>query len=546
MRYSKFTFPFIVMNTPSHPPVIKNRRKQKHFFCNPCSISMNPIIIDRLTDMQNCISICSNSIVQLVNSITPVATVQGTDNYTVTVRIVSGLEVTAAASTDNNFVKNGQVSDKSPAFVTVKNPYNEPFDQADIKITFDERYTGSPYAIQSSLVEESSDTQTGTVYGFRIQPLYVGVAGYTVTYQNTQLTNGRITISKEEQLSAGWTWLALSTTGGNVSELFKSDLVEIRSQKHLMFYDQAYGYVGTLTVLNPEDAMYKVKTSKAAKVNLGSNVVISPVAVQQKTIKKGYNWVNYPYEFDLPLNRIAEIYAGSFKPAYGDVIIMQDGFAIFDEATGDWASTTNFSLKEGKGFMYFSKDDSEKQFVFDPSLEPAANGQIPYVPGPTEPSNPVKAFANNVVDNILQYDVHAFADNMSMVAEIQGLDNPEDYTLGAFVDDECRGRGSVAVDGKMFVSAVGTSGEYVTFKLVNNHTGKVIPVEGTVSFSQMQGTLRAPVKLHTSIATSIDKTEGTAQTAEAYDLSGRRIAGNQRGVSIQRMADGSVRKVVKN
>ena len=481
--------------------------------------------------------------VTLKDGITPVPTFQGQASYTVTVEIRSGLQVAFRAG-ETNFVKNGQVSTAYPAYVDVTNPYNEAFDPADLAIQFDYRYeaAGLRYAEQRSIESVASQGDV-TSYGFLIEPLFVGTSNFRVIYNGAVINEaegGSINIRKEETLATGWTWLALSTMGGNVADLIdQSKLVEIRSQQELLWNDGTYGYVGTITTLSPYQAMYKVKTSAAMTVNWGTETLSKP---GDKDVYKGYNWVNYPYEFDLTADRIPEMLGPDFTPNDGDRIIIQNGFAEYDATTRSWNADAAFKLQEGKGFMYFCNltEVLEPQYItFDPNLQPAANA-------PSEPSNPVKAFARSTVDNILQYDVHAFADNMSMVAEIQDLENPEDYTLGAFVDDECRGRGSVAVDGKMFVSAVGTSGEYVTFKLVNNHTGKVIPVDGTVSFSQMQGTLRAPVKLHTSIATGIDKTEGSVQTTEAYDLSGRRIAGNQRGVSIQRMADGSVRKVVKN
>lgn len=482
--------------------------------------------------------------VTLVNGITPVPTFQGQASYTVTVNILSQLDITAQLTNNLSYVKNGtQVSENSPAYVYVNNPGNEPFDPADLMITFGNRYeteTGDvfPYAIQSSVVKEGVDETNGDTYGFRIQPLFIGYPSFSVTYQGQELVNGVITISKEEALSAGWTWLSMVGSGGSLDGLLtQADIVEVRSQEQLLWNDPTYGYVGNLLNLLPEEGMYKIKTNKATKVDEGSFAAISPVAAQTKTIYPRYTWVNYPYEFDLTADRFAELLGADFKPAYGDRIITQTGFAEFDEVTGAWAADATFALKEGQGFMYYSKDVEEKRMTFSPSL-------LPTVPNA---AGGVKRFAPRTVaaDDILEYDVHAFADNMSMVAEIQGLENPEDYTLGAFVDDECRGRGRVAVDGKMFVSAVGTSGEYVSFKLVNNSTGQVLPIDGVVSFSQIQGSLRAPVKLNMPIATGINKTNGTMQSTEAYDLSGRRITGNQRGVSIERMADGSVRKVVK-
>lgn len=481
--------------------------------------------------------------VSLNEGITQDATFQGQDNYTVIVNITSALEVWAEAGA-TEFVKNGtKVSENTPAIVYVKNPANEAFDPNDLEITFSDAYNDQgviiPYAIQRSVVQGQTTAEGATTYEFRIQPLFTGTASFDVVYNGNMLTVGRITIIKEEELSAGWTWVSLSTNGGEVSKLFtQADIVEMRSQEDLLWNDANYGLVG-FNYLSVLDGMYKVKTNKATKVNWGSGNAMEVLSGQQtgpKTIYPRYTWVNYPYQFELSLDRLSELFGGNnFAPADGDRIITQDGFAEY--GANGWTSSNTFSLKEGQGLLYYSKSADNKRLTFPTDLMPDASIL-------QAPAAPVKAFTHSVVDDILEYDVHAFADNMSMVAEVKGLDNPEDYTIGAFVDDECRGRGSMAVDGKMFISAVGTSGEDVTFRLVNNRTGQITSLEGTVSFGQIKGSLRAPVMLSIPTPTGVNSVNGTKVSNEAYDLSGRRIVGSQRGISIVRQADGSVRKVV--
>lgn len=482
--------------------------------------------------------------VTLVDGITTLPTFVGQASYNVTVHINSQLTVTAEPTTDLYYVKNGtEVSTTSPAKVYVLNPGNEPFNPDDLKITFQSRYSTTasefPYAVQSSLVTEGNDPIKGDIYSFRIQPLYVGSPTFNVTYQGLNLTNGSITIDKQETFSAGWTWLSLATDGGSVSKLFtKEDLVEIRSQEELLWNDPTYGYIGALTDLSGDFGMYKVKTNKATSIYWNGNAIMAslPSETYNKAIVQGYNWVNYPYEFSLELSRIPEIFGADDNPADGDRIITQTGFIVYSTADNGWTGDTSFELNEGEGFMYYRNSTEGITMKFPAALIPTASN----------PTSGVKRFVpQNAADDVLRYDVHAFADNMSMIAEVKGLENPEEYTLGAFVNDECRGRGRVAVNGKMFVSAVGKSGEYMSFKLVNNNTGKVLPVDGVVSFSQIQGSLHAPVKLTMPIATGINQTGESLQPTESYDLSGRQIQGSQRGISIQRMSDGSVRKVVK-
>ena len=491
----------------------------------------------------------ANVTVTLVDGITPMETFQGQDHYTVRVNIVSAMSVTFRAGA-TELVKNGtNVSPVSPAYVDVYNPANEPFSTDDLIIQFDSRYEAEAirYAIQRGVTAAEAVEEDMLAFGFQVQPLFVGTCGYRVIYAGDVIGEGRVTISKQDDLQAGWTWLSLTGDGGEVNSLItQADLTEVRSQQQLLWNDPVYGYVGDLTTMTPYDGMYKVKTNKLTSVNWGTSAIMRGWQSNgySKSIRKGYNWVNYPYEFSLPGSRIGEFLGETFKPADGDRIITQFGFAEFTD--GAWIYADDFELQEGMGLMYYSTADENPEALPAIVCSPAL---APYPQGPQiEPVAPVKGFVpRRVADDILQYDVHAFADNMSMVAEVQDLDNPEDYTLGAFVDDECRGRGRVAVDGKMFVSAVGKSGENVTFKLVNNRTGEMKAVEGVVPFSRLQGSLRTPVMLSIPTPTGISAVNNseTNNAAAVYDLSGRRIAGNQRGISIQRMADGSVRKVVK-
>ena len=461
----------------------------------------------------------------------------GPDRYTVTVNITTAVTMNVQATEDLNFFK---MEPRTLATVTVNNPKQENFKPTDLAITFSERYPGLPYATCEP--KEMSAEGATTTYELVLTPLYVGRCECNVTHLGKSLLPQAvvINISKKDVLSKGWTWLSLITDGGNVSEfLTKDDIVEVRSQDKLTYNDPQYGYFGHLTTLSANEGMYKVMTNKETSVNWGSNAILNSNAqgVPNKVINKGFNWVNYPYEFDVTPDRITEFLGADFTPADGDRIITQgSGFAVYKAETTNWTADETFALKEGKGLMYYSTADDAKTITFN--LIPIAK--------PAEGNVRAESFTMpSLADEILQYDVHAFADNMSMIAEVENLDFPEDYTLGVFVNGKCRGRGRVAVDGKMFVSAVGISGENVTFKLVNNFTGDILPVEGTVSFGMVKGSLQAPVKLNAGDATGINKVGGTQQTNEMYDLSGRRVTGSQRGVIIERMDNGTIRKVVK-
>ena len=129
--------------------------------------------------------------------------------------------------------------------------------------------------------------------------------------------------------------------------------------------------------------------------------------------------------------------------------------------------------------------------------------------------------------DIWEYDASQFADNMAIVAEIAELENPEDYTIGAFVGDECRGMGKVVKDGKMMISVAGKSGETVSFRLHNEYTGEFIPLETEVRYSNRLGSLKSPLIITGSSITGVSEITTDGNDGESYyDLSGRKVEGN--------------------
>ena len=461
----------------------------------------------------------------------------GQDSYPILVNIISRLNLQVQLSDQTTFVK-GYVDKASPALVYVKNPGNEPFAPNDLAIKFDDRYEGFPYAEQTSVVPMGEDEATGAkIYGFYILPKFVSErANYIVTHQGSGIEKDAdgndvyhsITITQEQQLAEGWNWISVnaltSPDGNDVNAVFtQADIVEMRSQSQILYNDPTYGYFGDLTRLNGIDAMYKVKTNKATTAQWGAtNAFLCKQSFAQ--ISKGYNWINNPYEFDIPASRIDEFFGANFTPTDGDMIITLEGsFAQYSD--GAWVASDNFALKEGKGLIYFSNAETAEQMTIDFNRNLAPQAEAAPVKG-------VRDLEDNMAADLFQYNPHAFADNMAMVATIEGLENPENYTLGVFVGDECRGRGQVVKDGKMFVSAVGKVGERLTFKLANNRTGEVTDLEDTMTYSLIKGSLKAPVQLSGTTVTGIAKTMDEAQDEAIYDMSGRRVEKMQKGIYI--------------
>ena len=139
---------------------------------------------------------------------------------------------------------------------------------------------------------------------------------------------------------------------------------------------------------------------------------------------------------------------------------------------------------------------------------------------------------------------------MAIVAEIEKLENPEDYTIGAFVDGECRGMGKVVKDGKMMINVAGESGEVVSFRLHNESTGEYFDLDTKVNYSQKIGSLKCPLSISSPVMTGITTIETDDADEETYyDLYGRRVDGNNStGIHIVKTVQNgkvTVKKVIK-
>jgi hypothetical protein len=147
--------------------------------------------------------------------------------------------------------------------------------------------------------------------------------------------------------------------------------------------------------------------------------------------------------------------------------------------------------------------------------------------------------------SVWHYDHTQFAGNMTMVASLADVENPEDYTIGAFVGNECRGEGSFD-RGLAFITVHTDGGEEVTFRLHNELTGEYFDIDQTVTSTMRLGSVKAPVQLTSSnVVTGIATVECSAFSAESYDLNGRAVNGHAKGITIHKMQDGTMKKVVR-
>ena len=324
----------------------------------------------------------------------------------------------------------------------------------------------------------------------------------------------------------GWDWIYapdiidLTDNGNNPAYLNflniddNNKVIEIRSQTELLYNDKTYGFIGTIEQLTPLDGMYKIK----AKYADASNCVLSTKKDGWTRagfrVNKGYTWVGYSNEWNITLDEFNLIDANI--PSEGDRIIGKTNFAEY--SGGEWVGV-DFNFEVGKGYIYYnaSEEINSISFEYFPDFSTQTYSSI---------HMSAKGQSKRNGSDVWNYDASQYADNMAIVAEIEGLENPEDYSIGAFVGDECRGMGKVVKDGKMMINVAGKSGETVTFRLHNEYTGEFIPLETEVRYSNGYGSLKSPLAITgPSISGISEITTGENDEETYYDLHGRKVEG---------------------
>lgn len=317
----------------------------------------------------------------------------------------------------------------------------------------------------------------------------VGAGTITVKYGATSFGFASIEVGQQISYEPGWKWVSFYSAmqpRDTIYNHYGDKLLEIRSQKQLLYNDPIYGYFGDISALEKGEC-YKVRVKDGAAagtfVTYDNSYAGSSVT---KQLNKQWNWLGNPYQYD---QNLAEALSG-FTPATGDRIVSKDhGFAEYK--SGSWTGTLTV-LKNGFGYMYYNAGADNKNLIYKSET---AMGQ-------KEPTSNAKTVKQQ--PGVWVYNSAPFADNMTIIAEIPEITNLNHYSVGAFVGNECRGEGT-AVEGKFFITVHGESGEQVDFKLYNKLTGEYHDVENGVMLTKMAGTLTSPLPLAMGAATGIDQ-----------------------------------------
>lgn len=353
----------------------------------------------------------------------------------------------------------------------------------------------------------------------------LGDGEFQVNYNGEQMGVTSFNVGAEIKLESGWNWMsnytessiALKQAGSTdyITEYFTGSnmIKEARSQTELLYNDtEKYGAFGTIEEFKP-NTMYKVHMAGPRSFYPES----TELASSEVTIKtKGYTWFNYP----IVGNHSMEYFnnQADLDGFDGCVIMGKEGFAEYN--TGKWIASGNFKLETGKGYIFYMPEAGKLVLDFGES----------YVDEGTSTS--AKSLSSNA--NVWKYDASQFADNMAIVAKINGIEASSRYSVGAFVGEECRGMGQFVTDDVMFINVAGKSGEKVNFRLYDSETGCYADILEGMSYSMKAGSLKAPVSLTPEAAvTGISTVESVMQNnVKAFNVQGQQVGANAKGIII--------------
>lgn len=301
-------------------------------------------------------------------------------------------------------------------------------------------------------------------------------------------------------LAKGWNWVSSNLADEdfqNVKSFIKP--IEDKVERLVGFdteliRDPQLGLTGDLTVLTPS-ASYLMQTNDVVD-NTWNGHAYKPETTAV-TLKKGWNWISYLPIYENTLEKALE----AVSPDEGDIIKDYTRFATY--TGGKWEGTLT-AMTPGVGYMYYSGKSKSFHYPIQRVFSVETD---------------VRRIAVDNVPSSWQFDSHKYPYNMNMIATVQtggttalaGL-----FTVGAFVDDECRGIGQYVGD-KLYMTIYGdvNAQSKLVFRAIDNSTQQEYDIVETTKFANvLLGSVSAPYKLNISGPTGINETENNG----AYNI----------------------------
>lgn len=307
-------------------------------------------------------------------------------------------------------------------------------------------------------------------------------------------------------LSTGWNWVSSSfaTPALQDAKAFLSPIVadvEYFTNGNLSLTGDQGNLSGNLLTIDPRGG-YQLQVSTDVE-NTWSGLACRP---EETPVVLGSGWNNIGY---LPVEEhpLADALI-NLSPSEGDLVKSFNEFALYEG--GKWYGTLEY-MRPGEGFKYLSSGNNSFVYpvtrVFE--LESLTSRQLRRAQD---------------LDSPWPVTSHAYRDNMTLVARIVDSKGQEVtagvYTVGAFVDDECRGIGRW-IDDRLYLLAHGNDGlrDEVTFKALNNATGETVDLTDKMEFANVaHGGVSNPIVLHLPEASGIDDVYGNNRNYIVYPV----------------------------
>jgi len=268
------------------------------------------------------------------------------------------------------------------------------------------------------------------------------------------------------ELGKGFNWFAtyIETTGIDALEMIENSIGDkgqrILSQTdYTMNYGAQFGWWGPLTSINNEE-MYRVVMAEAGSLELMG--AIADPADHPITINKGFNHIGFVSS--TPIS-VKDAFANMQKTDQ-DVVKTQTGYSMYYAAYDVWFGSLyeDDLILPGQGLMYQSKNNDAVTFTYPSVSAKGANTGVV-----------------RVNDSYWVTDYKAYPGNMTVMAVVELANEElasEDYELGAFDNDECRGSIRLMYVEPMdrYVAFLTVTGEETTtldLRLYNRETGEI-------------------------------------------------------------------------
>lgn len=360
----------------------------------------------------------------------------------------------------------------------------------------------SSYILDIIQTPESANASGEYYYNYRITGKAICPEGFylTATYsgesQNLpveKIGGINVTVNEKIEIPIGWSWISL-TSGSFTAQI--PGMIEARSQSQLVYNDATYGYFGDLEMLNPNAEAYKLNMEETYYMypTYGDNSTFIGGTAPSINLRKGWNWVGYPYEYSYMASEVFDV----SNLAEGDIILSKEsGLAALKN--GVWEN--DFALNPNEGYMLYHNGDVASVGLPARFTMPQGNFVAATAQGAELYST--KAMSLGREASVWTFDGSRFANTMAIIGKLEMNDLAEDYTIGAFVGDECRGEGKV-VNGTAYITVAGDGGEEVSFRLYNKWNGQYSDVNTKLAFTDLAGSVNAPVILNAPNVTGID------------------------------------------